>query len=391
MAGWGAGRHCAGRSRLEPVTDLLAIEPVPDVEELRAGVPGGELLALEEAAGGEVERAIVGVLSGDAEDLLAGDDGVLMRAEYVLHPSGEPGEPPGVIRGLAVERVGDGLGGITRALGTDPDGVEVLGRIVRAEGAAAGLERLPRPGHQGRQRRAAGLPGVVPERGMHGGLGQAGQQAPVALALEHRPERLRRPRVPSVEGREKRPECIGQLARRLPEPVFHDVDVAHVAQPPGQPLEFGFDRLGPIGIHQAAEHAEHAPEPPHRRPEPMHALDIPQSGRGIVDPDPSQADLQRRPDGDGRRRTGAILGGVSSASGTPEAIGRSGRNSIEWGTSSCVIVRNGKGMGPGVLPPKPDASITIAESDHGFKGGCNDSLTKRSKEIDGLKDAMAFA
>ena len=198
--------------------------------------------------------------------------------------------------------------------------MEVLGRIVRAERgprALSGFHVLATRGGS----RAAGPPGVVPERGMHGGLGQAGSRLR-QRALEHRPSASDARRAVG-RGREKRPSASASSPADCRSRSFM-TSTSRRRPATGQPLEFGFDRLDhrdPPG----RVHAEHAPEPPHRRPEPMHALDIPQSGRGIVDPDPSQADSSAD-----RTATAAVCWaiGVSSASGLLRPSADPG-NSIE--------------------------------------------------------------
>src|SRR5208337_5442201 len=82
---------------LEPPYRLLAVQLLPDVEELCARCLGGLVLGLEDIMDPVGEFLVVRIPGQKSLELGGRDDGVLMLAQDVLKLDGQADEPLGVL------------------------------------------------------------------------------------------------------------------------------------------------------------------------------------------------------------------------------------------------------------------------------------------------------
>src|SRR5689334_10655400 len=87
-------------------------------------------------------------------------------------------------------------------------------------------------------------------------------------------ERSQRPRLREVF-----------LCGRLAEPLREHVEIADVAQQAREPFQLILERADPVGVDQAAERAELAPQTAGRGPQAMDALDIAAARLALGAPD----------------------------------------------------------------------------------------------------------
>ena len=78
------------------------------------------------------------------------------------------------------------------------------------------------------------------------------------------------------------------LRGRFPESCQQDIQVAHLAQPPGQPLQFGLELFAPSAVDQVFQRPQLAAKATGRGAEAMNALGITAAGIGVSSRDPQR-------------------------------------------------------------------------------------------------------